>query len=355
MLTRLFPTPPFLTLPAVGIDFSDATMRFIKLSETIHGLLPTKYASEAIPEGCMKGGRIADEAKFIAFLASVRDEHDLRYVRVAIPESQTYSFTLTLDTLAADDIRSAIELVLEDNIPLRAVETVFDYHILKHTDTEIMVQVVAISQNATESFCNCFLKAGMIPVSFELDGQAIARALLKPNDQGSSMIVDFGANRTSITIATNRTAIFTSTIEFGGKVLLDILQKELNITLEEAHQLKNDYGLTAKGEHKNIFDLLVGGVSTLKDEINRRYVYWHEKKVQQGEFPTIDTIYLCGGHSNLQGLADYLSVGLKLTVVQANPWINCVSFDSAIPDMSYETSVSYVTAIGLALSDYYHE
>ncbi len=355
MLTRLFPAPSFLVIPAVGIDFSDATMRIMKLSENIHGILPTQYAEETIPEGCMKGGRIADEVKFTNFLSKVQKEHELKYVRVAIPESQTYSFTLTLDILALPDIRSAIELVLEDNIPLRAIETVFDYHIILQTETNLLVQVVAIADLAAQSFCNCFINAGLIPISFELDGQAIARAVLPPNDEGSYMIVDFGANRTGMTIVTRGTAVFTSTVEFGGKALLDILQKELNVSFEEAQRLKREYGLSAGGEHKNIFQLLVGGISTLKDEINRRYIYWHEKKDQFGEFPPITTVYLCGGHSNLRGLADYLSVGLKLNVVQVNPWANCVSFDNAIPDITYEESMSYVTAIGLALTDYIHD
>lgn len=355
MLTRIFPTPEFLAVPAVGVDFSDATMRFLKLSETMHGLLPAQYAEMAIPEGCMKGGRIIDEAKFTAFLTDVRKEHKLTYVRVAIPESQTYSFTVTLDALAAGDIRGAIELVLEDNIPLRVIETVFDYHIIKQNEQSLVVQVVAIAEAAAQSFCNCFLNAGLVPLSFELDGQAIARGVLRPDDDGSYMIVDFGANRTSITIVTSGTAVFTSTLEFGGKALLDILQKELGVSLEEAQRLKLEQGLSASGEHKNIFQLLVGGISTLKDEINRRYVYWHEKKVQMGEFPQIETVYLCGGHSNLRGLADYLSVGLKLSVVQVNPWVNCVSFDDAVPEMPYEVSMSYVTAIGLALADYIND
>lgn len=355
MLTRLFPTPEFLSVPAVGVDFSDATMRFVRLSETMHGLLPVHFAEMAIPDGCMKGGRIVDEKLFTKFLQDVRTTHKLKYVRVAIPESQTYSFTLNLDPLAGADIRSAIELVLEDNIPLRAVETVFDYHVISESASSILVQIVAIAQSSVESFLDCFMRAGLIPLSFELDGQAMARAVLRPEELGSYMVVDFGANRTSITIVTKRTAVFTSTLEFGGKALLDILQKELSIPLEEAQRLKREHGLSAMGEHANIFQLLVGGISTLKDEINRRYVYWHEKKVQRGEFPKIETVYLCGGHSNLRGLADYLSVGLKLRVVQANPWVNCISFDAAVPDMSYETSMSYVTAIGLALAEYIHD
>lgn len=67
-------------------------------------------------------------------------------------ESQTYSFTLSLDNAALADIRGAIELVLEDNIPLRALETVFDYQILRQDDASVLVQVVAIAEASVEEF-----------------------------------------------------------------------------------------------------------------------------------------------------------------------------------------------------------
>lgn len=355
MLTKLFPTPSVVTIPAVGLDFSDATMRFVRLTENVHGLLPTQYAEVAIPEGCMQGGRIIDEKKFTDFLRSVRMEYNLKYVRVAIPESQTYSFTITIDALAVNDIRGAIELVLEDNIPLQSVETIFDYHVITHDEKSIVVHVLAIAEAVANTYCSCFLNAGLVPISFELDGQAVARAVLRPNDEKSYMVVDFGANKTGITVVTHGTAVFTSTLDFGGKALLTILQKELNVSLEEAQRIKLEHGLSTSSEHKEVFNLLVGGISTLKDEINRRYIYWHEKKSQFGGIANIETIYLCGGHSNLRGLADYLSAGLRLNVVQVNPWINCVSFEHAIPEMPLEVSMSYVTAIGLALADYRYD
>lgn len=355
MLTRLFPTPSAVTIPAVGLDFSDATMRFVRLSETVHGLLPTQYGEFAIPEGCMQNGRIIDEKKFTEFLSDIRNRHNLSYARVAVPESQTYSFTLTIDAIAADDIRGAIELVLEDNIPLKSTETIFDYHVITQDEKSLVVHVLAIAESVATLYCNCFLNAGLVPISFELDGQAVARAVLRPNDTGSYMVVDFGANRTGITVVTHGTAVFTATLDFGGKALLEILQKELHVSLDEAQRIKREHGLSTNNEHKEIFDLLVGGISTLKDEINRRYIYWHEKKSQFGGIKNIETIYLCGGHSNLRGLSDYLSAGLKLPVVQVNPWINCVSFEHAIPEMPLELSMSYVTAIGLALADYYYD
>jgi type IV pilus assembly protein PilM len=343
-------------MPCVGLDFSDATMRFIELEEERRGILPKRFAQMEIPSGLLQGGRIVDANAFTTFLKQVREKYKLKYLRVSIPESQVYSFTLSLDTAASENIQSAIELVLEDNIPLKTAETIFDYHILSHSEKNIVVQVVAVSEATTRAYFECFTKADLMPLSFELDGQAIARAVLPQGDNGSYMIVDFGANRTSMTITTNGTAVYTSTLDFGGKMLINALSKELNISIEEAEKLKETYGLsTAAGDHKNIFSIMSSGIATLRDEINRRYVYWHERKDQYGSFPGIETVYLCGGHGNLKGLDDYLSVSLKLKVIKANPWVNCLSLDTVIPKMPYEYSMSYVTAIGLALSDYTYD
>ncbi len=352
VLTRLFPTPNFLALPVAGVDFSDATMRFVRLAQHSQGLLPASFGEATLPEGCLQGGKVVDEKRFTEFLLDTKKQYNLSYVRVAIPESQVYSFTLTMDISVAEDIRGAIELVIEDNIPLKVIETVFDYHVLTVTESNIVVQVAAVSEQIVNSFLNCFSDAGLIPVGFELDGQAAARALIDPHDKDSYMIVDFGGKRTGITIVTNGVAVYTSTLEFGGRILLQLLEKELGITVQEAEVLKREYGLAAGGGHKEVFSILVGGLSTMRDEINRRYIYWHERK---GNFPAIKKVYLCGGHSNLKGLAEYLSVMLKLDVVLANPWRNCISFDDAIPSMSYDTAMSYVTSIGLSLADYLYE
>lgn len=355
LFSRLFPIPTSFTLPTVGLDFSDATMRFIQLKESARGLLPGNYAEEAIPDGCMLGGRIIDQDRFAQFLTHIRKKYNLRYVRVAIPESQVYSFTLAVDIVAVDDIRGAIELVLEDNIPLKVSETVFDYQVLLNTDKAVIVQVVAIADSVAQSYLSAFATAGIIPVSFEFDGQAIARAVLPPQNIGSSMIVDFGSNRTGITVVTNGTAVYTATLEFGGTALVSTLVKELGVSVAEAHRLLHEHGLSATGAHKELFTTIIGGISILKDEINRRFIYWHEKKDQFAPMPPIDTIYFCGGYSTIAGLADYLSATLKLKVVTVNPWRNCVSFDTAIPTLPHDEAMSYVTAIGLALADYLYD
>ncbi|MEK7106094.1 MAG: hypothetical protein AAB895_01910, partial [Patescibacteria group bacterium] len=138
IFNRLFPTPAILTVPTVGLDFSDATMRFMSFGIERHGLMPKQFAESAIPEGCMKGGKIIDTEKLITFLKECKKKYKLKYARISIPESQVYSFTLSLDIASAKDIRGAIEFLIEDNIPLKAIETVFDYHVLSVSDRAIV-------------------------------------------------------------------------------------------------------------------------------------------------------------------------------------------------------------------------
>lgn len=355
LLTKLFPIPSFITLPAVGLDFSDVTLRFVSLKATSKGLIPHTFAQVPIPEGIIKAGRVLETEKLILFLKEVQKKYKLKYVRVSIPESQVYSFTTTLSDDQAKNLRGAIELALEDNIPLKSIETVFDYHVLYRGQGTLTIQVVAVPETVAQGYFDSFISAGMVPLSFELEGQAIARAVLDKKETSSFMIVDFGANRTGISIVNNAIPITSTTIEIGGKMLTQILAQKKGISVEEAERLKKTHGLIPTADTQDVAVILKEILRPLQEEINRRFVYWSDQRASKKEFPPIEKIYICGGHSNLLGLKEHLSESFHVPVAQANPWVNCFSLDTVIPSMSKEISMSYVTAIGLALADHLYD
>ena len=63
---------------------------------------------------------------------------------------------------------------------------------------------------------------------------------------------------------------------------------------------------------------------------------------------SVNKIILCGGGSNMKGLAEYLNQRIKKEVVLGSPWIN-LNLGSGLPVINKEISVRYATAIGLAL------
>ena len=58
---------------------------------------------------------------------------------------------------------------------------------------------------------------------------------------------------------------------------------------------------------------------------------------------------LGGGDSNLTGFAEYLATGLMAPVELANVMVNVNSLDRYVPEINFRDSLSYATAMGLAL------
>ena len=353
---KFFPIPKFLTMSSVGFDISDHSIKFVELKKTSKGLFLGKFGKQKIPKGVLELGKIKDTKKLIKILNDLRHKYNLNLIRVSLPEEQVYIFNIILPKIKNKEIRNTIELQLEDHIPISANESVFDYNIISEQDDKYNIQVVVLSREVIESYLDIFKQSGLTPVSFELEAQASSRAVIPEGDQGTYMIVDFGDTLTGVSVVSQGIVSFNSTIDIGGSLLTEMVQKGLKIDFDEAEKLKKKYGLKKNLDNKELFPILLSSVSVLRDEINKHYVYWHTHKDENGkDKKKIDKIILCGGNSNLIGLSDYLSTSIRTSVRIADVWININSFSNDIPEITFNDSLGYATAIGLSLGNFFHD
>lgn len=353
---RFFPTPTFLSMPSFGLDISDESIKFVSFSITKAGIRLRKYGERKIPSGIIESGKIKDSKRLEEILLSLRKEEGIKSVRVSLPEEQIYLFKMRLDTAELSSIREAIELSLEEHIPIPAEDAIFDYDILDGDEKNLQVQVAAIPKNVIESYLNVFKNSDISVPSFELEAQAISRAVIKKGDMGTYMIVDFGEKRTEIFIISRGVVMFTSTLDVGGFMLTGMIEKNFKVSWEEAEKMKKMYGLQRNVANKEIFSVLLNSVSILRDEIVKHFLYWHTHQDEEGKnnIP-IEHVILCGGDSNLIGLSDYLSVSLKSKVENANVWINILDSKTEVPEINFKHALSFATAIGLALGNFEHD
>lgn len=351
--SRFFPPPKFLMSPAFGLDISDQSLKFVNLVMTKNGIEVGRYGSRSIPPGIIESGKIKNPAKLKEVLSALRKEEDIRFVRVSLPEEQVYLFRLRLQKAGLKNIREGIELSLEEHIPVPAQETIFDYDLLDEDAQSLEVQVAAIPQNVIENYLSVFRESLISVQSFELEGQAISRAVVPKGDLETYMVVDFGQTRTGISIVSRGIAVFTSTLDIGGMSLNNMIRKNFNVRPEEAERMKRQYGLQRNMDNKEIFAVLLNNVSILRDEIEKLFLYWHTHKDEGGkDHPAIKKIILCGGDSNLIGLPEYLSVSMKSRVEMANVWANIAETDRHIPEIGFNQSLTFAAALGLALGDF---
>lgn len=349
---KFFPPPNFLIAPSFGLDISDESLKFIELVSTKNGIRVGRHGEREIPPGVIESGKIKDPKRMEEILLSLRKEEGVKFVRVSLPEEQVYLFQLRLEKKGLKNVKEGIELALEEHVPIQAQEAIFDYDLVKEDAQSLEVQVAAIPQNVIEDYLLLFEHSEISVQSFELEAQALSRAVIKDGDMETYMIVDFGKKRTGIFIVSRGIVMFTSTLDVGGVILTNMIQKSFNVSFEEAEKMKHQYGLQRNVANKEIFAVLLNSVSILRDEIAKHFLYWHtHKDGEDKNNPPIKKIILCGGDSNLIGLADYISVSMKSPVQMANVWVNIVNTENYIPEMNFKQALSFSTALGLTLGD----
>ncbi len=347
-----FPVPSFIMMSSCALDISDQSIKYGVLSETKNGLALDHYDQEVIPENVIVSGQIKNDSVLIEVLKKLKIKENLNFIRVALPEEQMYLFTLSLPKIEHKDIYNAIYLQLEEHAPIKAVEAIFAYNIISENVNNIFVEVSAVAISTVNSYLYVFEKASLVPLSLELEAQAIARSVVAYEDQSTCMIVDFGRARTGVSIASGGKVFFTTTVDFGGAELTKRIAEAFNISFEKAEDLKKSYGINSHNPDTKIFDAMLSGLALLKDELNKHCTFWQTHNISGASHDPISQIILCGGDANLQGLTSYLESQLKIKVISANAWTNVSDFNSIVPKMSFEQSLSYTTVIGLALGDH---
>jgi len=354
--SRFFPTPKFLTVPSFGLDISDESIKYIGLVKKKNSIQVSRYGERKIPAGIIESGKIKDSRRLEEILVSLRKEEGLKSVRVSLPEEQVYLFNLKLEKAGLENVREGIELSLEEYIPIPAQDAIFDYELLNEDEQSLKLQVAAIPKNVIENYLSVFKNSLISAESFELEAQAISRCVIKKGDLGTYMIVDFGKKRTGIFIVSCGVVIFTSTLDIGGTMLTNMIEKNFKISFEEAEKKKKECGLKRNTTNTEVFSVLLNGVSVLRDEISKHFIYWHTHKDEEGkDRPPIKKVILCGGDSNLIGLSEYFSVSMKVNVEVANVWVNITETEKYIPDIGFGQSLTFASALGLALGDFEHD
>ena len=209
--------------------------------------------------------------------------------------------------------------------------------------------------------------AGLRPKVLEIESLAIARALIKDGITTQPiLLIDLGATRTSFIIFSGQSLRFTTSIPVSSTSFSEIISKNLGVTLAEAERLKIKHGLEEKvkikiGEEKTelkrergrIFEALIPTLVDLVQQI-KRYLDYYQAHAEHEHLPPdgkgVSKILLCGGGANLKGLCQLLSLELKIPVEIGNPWVNIlIKEKKEVAELSFEESLKYTTALGLAL------
>ena len=317
----------YLTLsPDVfGIDVSDLSLKIIKLKKKSDFLALASFGETEIKPGIIERGEIKDENALSEIikkaLSKVKGEKiKTKYLAASLPEEGSFMQVIQMPFMSKEEMERAVYFEAENYIPMPIDSVYLDAQIVKpvsnHLD-HIDVLIAALPKKTVDSYLSSFKKAGFTPLIFEIESQAIARALVsRENSPEPILLIDLGASRTSFIIFSGHSLRFTTTMP------IIVSKKNPN------------------------FNELAGQISKYLDYYQNHS--GHEHLSSDGKM--VKKIILCGGGANLKGLGGFISEKLALQVIAGNPWTNILPRPLLeVPELSYEESLRYTTALGLAL------
>lgn len=351
-----------------GLDISGLSLKIIKLKKRGKELKIVSFGEENIRPGIIESGEIKDEKKLSEIIKEaikkVKGEKiKTKYVVACLPEEKSFLQVIQMPKMPEEDLKSAVIYEAENYIPLPIHEVYLDYQIippvydsLDHLD----LLLAAVPKKIVDSYLSSLKLAGLFPIAFEVESQAIARALIKDEVTTQPvLLINLGATRTIFIIYSGYSLRFTTSTLVCSKTFDELIAKNLGISLKEAEAIKIRYGLENKKvkvknkelEKGKIFEFLIPALVDLVQQI-KKYIDYYQTHATHEHLPPngkgISKIFLSGGGANLKGLEKFLSLELKIPVKLGNPLVN-LSEKIEEKELSGEDWLKYTTAIGLAL------
>lgn len=315
---KLFPPPKYLNIPYAGLDISDDAIRCIEYAERHHGYTLKNYGTRVLKPGIIDAGHIKDEKALVSELTSLVKELKLSTVKASLPEEKMYLFKTEVPDADEDAIRQNIEFKLEENVPLPASDAVFFFDKLPESmsNGKTYASVSVSPKELVNSYLSALQQAGLTVVSFEIQPKAIARSVVAHTSSDAQLIVHVMDKKTGLYVVSSGVVCFTSTISWGGEL---IRNKKVTEVADDIFKLRH--------------------------EIERVYAYW----AQHGEKQLIKSIILSGKDAIAISQISNLSPDPKIALRVADVWQNAFSLNHYVPKISFEESLDYAIAAGLAL------
>ena len=333
--------------PIVGIDISSTGIkimsvdvkRWLVLGHGATDLDPTKLKESL--EG--NSTYLADSLKILInekLIGKLPSNHAV----VSIPTAKSFSRTFTLPTSVQKNMHDAVIIEAEQYIPV-PIETLYiDYEIIEKTKHEITILMSAVPKTIVDNCLQALDEAGMRTVMMEPSISSVGRLITIAEDgQLPSIIVDIGPASTDIAVLDNGYIKVTGGLAIGANTFTLDIAKKLNISIENAHQLKVLNGLSAGPRQEKISNALKPTLERMTVEI-RKVMRYYDERLANGN--KLEQLLIVGAGSNVPGIGEYFTNELVMPARVASPWQK-LEFGK-LPEPTKQFRSRYITVAGLA-------
>ncbi|MDB5037987.1 MAG: type pilus assembly protein PilM [Bacteriovoracaceae bacterium] len=344
----------------IGLDIGSHSIKVVELkpgkgaSWRLH-----KFGLHKLPAEAIVDGAIMNSSAIVEGIRDLIARHKInaREVITSIAGHSVIIKKITLPAMTDEELAESIQWEAEQYIPFSVNDVYLDTQVLNRTSAEsgqMEVLLVAAKKDIIQEYTAVINEAGLKPLIVDVAAFSIENCFDLNSESAPNEIValvNVGASLVNINILSSGITSFTRDINMGGNQFTEEIQKQLNVSYEEAEALKLGGNISsAQSTTEAIVPQEVGSIlrstsESLAVEIQRSIDFY----LATAAGLRLNRVVLSGGTAKITGLVDALEGTLNTKVELSDPFRN-ISFNPKEFDPDYLKDLAPMSAVAVGLA-----
>ncbi|WP_171818329.1 type IV pilus assembly protein PilM [Pyxidicoccus fallax] len=345
---------------ALGLDIGSTSIKMILLKEQRKrgevGYALQSFGMKPLPPEAIVDGALMNSTAIVQAVQELMSELKVKSKDVAIGVSghSVIIKKIQMPRMSQDELEESIQWEAEQYIPFDVKDVNIDTQILdggaNDATGQMDVLLVAAKKDMINDYTTVVSEAGLAPVVVDVDAFAVQNMFSVNYDlpeKETVVLINAGASVVNINIIANGVTVFTRDVTIGGNQFTEEIQKQLNVSYEEAEALKIG-GNQADADSvvpQDVERVLSSVAEQVAGEIQRSLDFYAGTAADSN----FSKVYLSGGTAKIPALFKTIEARTGVPVEILNPFRK-IEVDNRKFDPAFIMDVAPMAAVAVGLA-----
>lgn len=335
----------------VGLDIGSSAVKLVELKQGKGGRYSLLHAAHAplSPEAIVEG-TVMDSSLVVEVAQRLIQEQGIKNPNfgVSISGMSVAIRKIQVPAMSDAELAESIHWEAEQYLPFDVNEVNLDYVVLGSDADTMDILLVAARKDRIADYTGIVAQLGKVPALVDVDVFALQNAYELNYGVATDRVValvNVGAHIMNVNILAHGQSVFWRDIVFGGNAYTEAIQRELNLTREQAEAVKTGEQL---GDHtpQAILGVLNGVSEDLAGELQKTFDFFYTTSSHD----RVDEVVLAGGACQVLNLDTVIKEKLNVRAEVMNPFREIEYSESQFPpEWLNRHAPAMALAVGMAL------
>src|SRR5256884_655461 len=229
----------------VGLDVGSSSIKAVELKRGRDGIEVAHLGLEPLAPDIVVDSMIVDSGTVSTAISKLFTDNEIKSkaVATAVSGHSVIVKKISLPSMSDQELAETIEKEAAQHIPFDLADVNLDYQILSEDagNPQMDVLLVAVKKDKILNYTNVLSMSGKTPAIVDIDALALQNCYEYNYEPAPGQVVallNLGASVMNINIVKGTTPLFPRDVSVGGHQYPDSLQKELDLSFDDAEALK---------------------------------------------------------------------------------------------------------------------